>query len=145
MATPRSIDGAIASADVLNDLLQTYMPLAVDWTMGSVSCTLCLVGVTVRVENGAGISLTASSDTMPRRHLDLLRHALREILYEALSEPTWSTMGFSVMLLQLGEEALSHVEAPPKDPTAIDRLGRDVQRLQSDPVQPARRQPPHSK
>jgi hypothetical protein len=48
---------------------------------------------------------------MSRRYLDPLRQTLREILYEALSKPTWSTMGFGVMLLQLGEKALSHVEA----------------------------------
>jgi hypothetical protein len=111
MSTPRFVDGTIASTDLLNDLLQTYMPLAVDWTMGPASCTLQLVCLTVRFENGAGMPLTAHSATMPRRYLDPLRQALREILFAALSEPTWSTMGFGVMLLQLGEEALSHVEA----------------------------------
>jgi hypothetical protein len=70
----------------------------------------------VRVENSAGISLTARSDTMPRRHLDPLRQALRDILHVALSEPTWSTMGFGVMLLRIGEEALSHIEAFQKTP-----------------------------
>jgi hypothetical protein len=111
MSTPRFVDGTIASADLLNDLLQTYMPLAVDWTIGPVSCTFQLTCLTVRVENGAGMPLTASSDTMPRRYLDPLRQALRDILHAALSEPTWSTMGFGVMLLQMGEEALLHVEA----------------------------------
>jgi hypothetical protein len=111
MSTPRFVDGTTASSDLLNDLLQTYMPLAVDWTMGPGSCTFQLACLTVRVENGAGMPLTASSDTMPRKYLDPLRQALRDILHAALSEPTWSTMGFGVMLLQMGEEALSHVEA----------------------------------
>lgn len=111
MSTPRFVDGVSASVDMLNDLLQTYMPLKVDWTVGSTSSTFQLVGLTVNVENGAGINVTATSETMPRTRLDPLRVALRKILQSALGEPTWSTMGFGVMLLQMSEEALSHLEA----------------------------------
>lgn len=111
MSTPRFVDGVSASVDMLNDLLQTYMPLKVDWTMGPTSSTLQLVGLTTKIENAAGISVTATSETMPRTRLDPLRVALREILQSALMEPTWSTMGFGIMMLQLGEEAVSHLEA----------------------------------
>lgn len=88
MATPRLVDGTSASVDILNDLLQTYMPLRVEWTMGPTSRTLQLVGLTVQIDNRAGITVTAASDTMPRRALDPLRQTLRDILQAALCEPT---------------------------------------------------------
>jgi len=102
MATTRSFDGTSASVDVLNDLLQTYMPLRVDWTIGPTSCTFQLTGLTVQIDNRPGMTVIATSDIMPRRALDPLRQALREILQAALGEPSWSTLGFGVMLLQLG-------------------------------------------
>lgn len=111
MSTPRFVDGVNASVSILNDLLQTYMPLQVDWSIGQMSYTLKLADLTVRLENRAGMTVTATSDTIPRKQLDSLRHALRSIVEVALGELSWSTMGFGVMLLQLGEEALSHVEA----------------------------------
>jgi hypothetical protein len=111
MATPNFIDGTSVCVDTLNNLLQTYMPLRVVWTIGTMSCTLQLAHLTIRINNEAGIDVTATSDTIPRIRLDLLRQALRDIVQAALSEPAWSTMSFGVMLLQLGEEALAHVEA----------------------------------
>ena len=111
MSTPRFVDGVNASVSVLNDLLQTYMPLQVDWTIGQTSYTLKLPDLTVRLENQSGMTVTATSDTIPRKQLDSLRHALRSIVEAALGELSWSTMGFGVLLLQLGEEALSHFEA----------------------------------
>lgn len=111
MSIPRFVDGVNASVGILNDLLQTYMPLQVDWTIGQMSYTLKLADLTVRLQNQAGMTVTATSDTIPRKQLDSLRHALRSIVEAALSELSWSTMGFGVMLLQLREESLSHVEA----------------------------------
>lgn len=111
MSTPRFVDGVNASVDMLNDLLQTYMPLQVDWTIGQTSYTLKLADLTIRLENRAGMTVTATSDTIPRKHLDSLRHSLRNAVEAALGEPSWSSMGFGVLLIQLGEEALSHVEA----------------------------------
>lgn len=110
MSTPRFIDGVNASVDILNDLLQTYMPLQVDWTIGQMSYTLKLADLTVRLENKAGMTVTATSETIPRKRLDSLRLALRNAVDAALGELSWSTMGFGVLLLQLGEESLSHVE-----------------------------------
>jgi hypothetical protein len=113
---------------MLNDLLQTYMPLQVDWTIGQTSYTLKLADLTVRLENRAGMTVTATSDIIPRKQLDPLRHALRTAVEAALSEPSWSTMGFGVLLLQLGEEALSHVEAfnASQHLLHLQRLGRQA-------------------
>ena len=104
-------DGVNASVNILNDLLQTYMPLQVGWTIGQMSNTLKLAELTVRLERQAGMTVTATSDSVPRKQLDSLRHAHRNTVEAALIEPSWSTMGFGVLLLQLGEDALSHVKA----------------------------------
>lgn len=45
-----------------------------------------------------------------RKRLDLIRSALREILYAALEDSTWSGMTFGAMLLQMAEEALWQIE-----------------------------------
>lgn len=125
MSTPRFVDGINASVGILNDLLQTYMPLQVNWTIGQTSYTLKLAGLTVRLENGAGMTVTTTSDTIPRKQLDSLRQALRSSVEAALDKPSWSTMGFGVLLLQLGEESLSHVEAfnTSKQLLKLQRLG----------------------
>jgi hypothetical protein len=128
MSTPRFVDGVNASVGILNNLLQTYMPLQVDWTIGQTSYTLKLQGLTVRLENRAGMTVTAISDIVPRKQLDSLRNALRNAVEAALGEPSWSTMGFGVLLLQLGEEALSHAEAfnNSQNLLKLQRLGRQA-------------------
>jgi hypothetical protein len=85
MAISRFVDGTSASVNMLNSLLQTYMPLRIDWTMGPTSCTLQLAGLTIRINNKAGINVTAASDTIPRRHLDPMRKGFRDVLQAALS------------------------------------------------------------
>jgi len=125
MSASRFFDGVNTSVDVVNDLLQTYMPLQVGWTIGSTSCTFELAGLTVKFEN-QGMSVTATSDIIPRKHLDPLRQALRAAVDNALSEPSWSTVGFGVLLLQLGEGALSHVE-PLQRRSTVARVATCIQ------------------
>lgn len=110
MAFGGFIDEANTSVEVLNDLLETQMPLAVDWKIGQIGYTFQLRGLTVKVGNQNGISVSTTSDMIPRKRLDLIRSALREILYAALEDSTWSGMTFGVMLLQMAEEALWQIE-----------------------------------
>lgn len=51
MAFGGFIDEANTAVEVLNDLLETHMPLAVDWKIGQIGYTFQLRSLTVKVGN----------------------------------------------------------------------------------------------
>lgn len=94
----------------VNNLLKTHMPPGIDWKIGQEGCDIQLRGLMVKVRIHKGISVAANSDTMPRKRLDPLRGALRDILTAARKGSTCSGIGFGVMLLRMAEEALWHIQ-----------------------------------
>ena len=76
--------------------------------------------------------MVAMSDLLPRKILDELRVSLRAILYEAISEPSWNTTAFAVMLLQLTEEGnVCLVEFERSRPGVRSRQGWDAATVKS--------------
>lgn len=98
----------------VENLLKAHMPPAVHWKIGQGGCNIQLKGPTVKVRIHKGISVVANSDTIPRKQLDPIRVALRDILNAARQESTCSGIGFGVMLLRMAEEALWHLEDKPR-------------------------------
>ncbi|KAK4500173.1 hypothetical protein PRZ48_008359 [Zasmidium cellare] len=99
-------NGVAEAVEMLNELLDMHMPSdAQEWKISQTSWKFDFVDLNVELSNSNGISVSAQSDVMPRRYLDPLRHALRQILSDSLGEPIWKTLAFGTMLLRLAEEA----------------------------------------
>ncbi|KAK4615805.1 hypothetical protein CLAFUW4_10548 [Fulvia fulva] len=106
------VDRSVIAEDTFNDLLETYLPLGVDWEVTDEAWTFHLTDLTITFANDwdTSIGVEAESEIMGRTRVDSVRSELRSIVHASLMDPSWSTVGLAVMLLQLVEEATSHVQ-----------------------------------
>ena len=98
-------DHANEAAELLNNMLSSHVPFGISWTLSKIHWTFELTDLTVEIQNENGLTVVAMSNLLPRKILDTLRVNLREILHATISELSWNTTAFAVMLLRLAEEA----------------------------------------
>ena len=111
--SPRGFhDFRTIEAERFNDFLDQHLPDEVeDWQCDNDGWTFRLPDVDIRIQNDktGPLRILASSSTMPRKFLDPLRKALRQIpilSHGMFFHPT----SFAITLLQLIEEALIHAQ-----------------------------------
>ncbi|KAK5126771.1 hypothetical protein LTR85_009705 [Meristemomyces frigidus] len=102
------IDMATRSADDLHSFLSAHLSFAVEsWALSQRRWVFRFQDLSIELVHDAGqpLSISANSESMPRKYLDALRADLRSALKRALGDFDWSTLGFGVMLLQTAESA----------------------------------------